>query len=483
MRQITLLFFLFLSSVIFSQERAVTYDVSLSGYVSQKKNLPFWAVTNRNGIVPESNGGLLSLGLFSDFNPKHKIQFAYGVAAAGIISRTDRTLLLDQLYISTKWEKIRLDIGMIHPDTEYGGLSSTNGNIVYSNNSRTLPGYNLRTDFISLPYTKGIVAFKFNWADYMMIDDRYVDHTRLHNKSFFVKVTPLKRLDVIIGLEHWAQWGGNSPLLGKQPSSFKDYLRIVTAQGGGEGASESDVINVLGNHLGAEHLKIIYRANKFTLSFYYDIPFEDRSGLKFRNAPDGIYGIYLKTNKNKQWITDVLYELTYTKCQSGPRHDRPATPEEMEKQDPDSWSYGRIILGGNDNYFNNGEYKSGWTYYGKTIGTPFITPAVRNEEGLVLGVYNNRILAHHFGLKGCAFQKLPYKALFSYSLNYGRYSSKFPDGCRQQFSFGLETSIPKIPHFPFRIEAGIFGDAGELLPDTYGLTVKLIMNNILTKFK
>lgn len=30
-------------------------------------------------------------------------------------------------------------------------------------------------------------------------------------------------------------------------------------------------------------------------------------------------------------MSDILYEFIYTMCQSGSRHDRPATPEELEK--------------------------------------------------------------------------------------------------------------------------------------------------------
>ena len=55
---------------------------------------------------------------------------------------------------------------------------------------------------------------------------------------------------MIVGLEHWAQWAGTSPDGGKQPSSFKDYIRIICAKEGGTGASVSDSINALGNHLG-----------------------------------------------------------------------------------------------------------------------------------------------------------------------------------------------------------------------------------------
>lgn len=476
-------FFLFLSSLLLGQQRTIEYQASLSGFVATDNNLPFWAISNQYGLLPDGNGGLAELGLFSGFNTAHKIQFAYGISAAGYLSRPDNNLLLDQLYISGRWKKIRLDLGMIHRDAEYNGISSTNGNIIYSNNARTLPGYNLRTDYIFVPWTRKILSFRFNWADYQLIDDRFVDNTYLHNKSVFVKIAPWKRLEIVVGLEHWAQWGGDSPLLGKQPTGFKDYLRIVCGKEGGNGASQSDIINALGNHLGREHLAINYLADKYTLSFYHDIPFEDGSGTDFRSFPDGIYALYYGSKNKKQWISDFIYEFHYTKYQSGSRHDRPATPEEMEKQDPNDPFYGRKILGGNDNYFNNGEYQSGWTFYGRTIGSPLITARQPDEKGITPGVYNNRVIGHHIGLKGYAFRKIPYKTMLTYTLNYGIYSQPLADLPCKQFSFGLEAGIPECKNIPFHIDFGVYGDFGELLSHNLGFTLKLSRKATLGKIK
>ena len=138
------------------QKRDVVYNASLSGFASTQKTLPFWAVSNRHGLMPNGNGTLLELGFYSDFTNKHKIQFAYGVSAGGYLSSPGNKIILDQLFVSARWRKLRLDLGMIQPEEEYNGVSSTNGDFVRSGNSRTFPGYNLRSDFIDIPGTKGI---------------------------------------------------------------------------------------------------------------------------------------------------------------------------------------------------------------------------------------------------------------------------------------------------------------------------------------
>lgn len=462
--------FLFWCTVpVFSQTREFQYFSSLSGFLSYGKNLPFWAVSNRYGLVPDGRGGLLEAGLSSDFNPKHTFQLAYGISAAAYISNYDNAVLLDQLYVSGKWKKLRLDLGMIHREIEYNGISFTNGNIIYSGNARTMPGYNLYSDYITIPRTNKILSFKFNWSDYLMPDDRYVRHARLHNKSLFVKIVPVARLEIILGLEHWVQWGGTSSRYGKQPSSLKDYIRIVCGKEGGKGATESDIINALGNHLGREHIRINYRGDEYLISFYHDIPFDDGSGTDFRSFPDGVYALYVGSKEKKRWISDIIYEFNYTKYQSGRYHNPPGHPEK--------------VSGGNDNYFNNGEYKSGWTLYGRTIGSPLITPYAPNAQGITLGVCNNRIIGHHIGLRGQAWKKIPYKIMLTYTLNYGLYIKPLPHSPQKQFSFAVETALPHLHKLPFQIHMGIYGDVGEFLPKNIGFSLKLSRKEIIKRKK
>lgn len=454
----------------FEAKSAVSTTLSTNG------TLPMWAYADKYGVVPMSNNVLLEASVFSDFNKKHKIQFAYGFSAAGFIARGDNNLLIDELYASAKWKFIRVDAGMIRPDIEYNGVSSTNGNLVYSTNSRNMPGINIRTDYFSFPFIDRFIEFKANLAEYRMIDERYIEDTRLHHKSLFVKLKPYRRLELIVGIDHYGMWGGDSPTTGKQPSSLKDYIRIFFGSEGDANSSLSSQLNVLGNHLGREHFKINYLGDEFTLSAYHDIPFEDRSGIKFRTVPDGLYGLYFGKRDKSAWISDVIYEFYYTKYQAGPYHDRPATPEEMEGQDPNSHWYGKVIIGGNDNYYNHGEYLSGWTSYERTISSPFFNPIKVNADHSI--TLNNRLVAHYIGLKGTAWKKIPYSARFSYSMNYGTYGMPLTDKPKQ-FSFGLEAGLHHIKKLPFKMDLGVYGDIGKLYENSIGFSLKLSRKDII----
>lgn len=473
----------------------IDWDVSVYGAGASGKSLPFWAVTNKNGMFPDCRGGLMTARTGLEYSMKSGIDLLAGVKLSGTavpssltgipvapllvtdkdnpyFSRRQVQGMVNELYFGIRWKMLRLDIGIRDREQKYGGLSLSGGDITWSGNARSLPGYNLQVDWFSIPGTKGIVSLKANYADFRTIDDRYVKGALVHNKSLYLKLRPFRRFSFGAGLEHWALWGGNSRTLGRQPDSFKDYFRVILGLSGGDDATESDRINVLGDQRGREIAFFEWEADRFTVSFAHDIPFEDASGMRFQNFPDGINTLHFSFRDKDRWVSDLLYEFVYTKCQSGSRHDRPATEEELEKN-PDKPV---IILGGIDDYFNNGCYKSGWTFFGKMAGLPLITPSPVDENGLVPGVCNNRITAHHIGIGGKIARKVPYRLKATYSKNFGRYrqSETLFESAPEQFSLALEVDFPRFSaKIPLAFSVGLYGDAGDLYGDNFGLTLRL----------
>ena len=122
-----------------------------------------------------------------------------------------------------------------------------------------------------------------------------------------------------------------------------------------------------------------------------------------RNTPDGRYGIFIEDPAAPldSWFQAVMYEFYYTKNQS---KNTPTTD-------------------GEDNYFNNNLYRSGWTYENRVLGLPFITLGPDRFR-----IANNKILAHHIGLSGMAFNKVPYRFLGSFRKNYGGKGSANTNG-------------------------------------------------------
>lgn len=481
-RLIPLAIALFLAHPASAQELGDWY-VEMAGMGSTRRALPFWSHTNKGGVYPETCGGLLRGGVSGTNFGKNSLRLDWGIGLAGYaaaegnseVHNSDGSSLrgmVQELYVGAGWKKLSLDLGVRRRAVDFGGLSMTGGNFVMTDNAQSFPGYSLRSDWIKVPFTKGVLSARFDFGDYGLWDNRYVRHTLLHNQALYFKVSITPKLSFTGGLDLWSQWGGESPDNGKQPHGLSDYLRIMVAASGGDGATRSDQINALGNHLGRELLRLDLEQDRWHLTFQHDRPFEDGSGVGFQNFPDAVNTLHFSFKDKEKWISDLLLEFIYTKWQSGTRHDRPATEEELKKN-PDKKVY---IVGGCDNYFNNGEYKSGWTYNGRTIGLPLFIPSAKDENGITRGVVSNRIVAWNVGASGRLFRKMPYSVKVTYSKNFGKYSQsdKFFDSAPRQVSGAFELTLPKrVITRTTLVSVGLYADKGSIYPDTAGITLKL----------
>ncbi len=462
----------------------------LGAFSGSPDQSPFWMTANRSGLAPEGSYRTWHLDASTKFDDSKTWQWRWGASLdltrAGERQREtfgpsngalthfwNRDLFVDELYASGRWKALTLDVGMKQVETDFnapgeelGSMSVTGGHYVESGNARPMPGYLLSLAPVAIPFTSGRVHLYGAFGDFRTIDDRYVDGALVHRTKIFFKFNITRRLDFTIGLDHFAQWGGTSPHYGRMPETFGNYLRVITGSSASSQGSTSDRINVIGNQGGGELLRFDYRGDGFRMTFQHDIPYDDGSGMGFQNFPDGINTLHFGFDDKNRWVSDVLYEYHYTMWQSGTAHDRPATPEEMAKQDPSDYYYGRKIIGGRDNYFNNGEYRSGWTHFAHTIGNPLMYPGPVDSQGTI-AIVNNRLKAHHISLAGMAFRKMPYKLMLTYSKNYGTYSVPFPEPLKQ-FSGALmgETRSLKWVTATY----GIYYDRGDVRHNGFGFT-------------
>lgn len=419
--------------------------------------LPFWLRSNQYGMYQDTSSfhKLMRISLARELDADKTFSVAYGLSAwAEHAEGSD--LNLENLYMKLGWKNLILTVGKEREKEYMQGISSTNGNLLFSQNVRPMPGIKLElTDYITLPFSSNFIQFKGYWREGLLNDSRFVDKTRVHNKKIMFKWGRKESFYVETGLEHVVQWGGDSYTKGKLSRSFKDYLSVISGQEG----TRMETINALGNHIGNYHLAFTFNRSKDHLQFFMQHPFEDRSGREFDNWPDGLYGVYWKSKDPKQLISHFIYEFYTTKNQSGPLHN----DEEGH------------ILSGNDNYFSNGTYPSGWTYFGQSIGSPFFK-AQRKDlllNGTNTAMENNRFIAHHIGLGG-EYQNWTYKSLLSYSRNWGSFNLPYSSR-KDQISFLLEANwTGKDGKWQIGGSLGI--DKGDLYPDGVGARFSLIRN-------
>lgn len=429
--------------------------MELSSFVSSETELPFWMAANTRGLVRNQDNAGLILGFNSDFS-KHdsnQIDFAFGSTFYGFSSNEKTKLEINELFAVAQYKKIRLTAGSKHESIRYNGLSSSNGNIIFSGNTRPMPGISLETaEYIPILFD-GKLSFHAELEEYFLHDNRFVDDAQLHHKSLTFRIETSKKSNLTVGVEDYAIWAGTSPELGKLPSGFDDFLRVIGGLSGSGDAPEGDVINALGNHIGAYRVAYQNNSEKTAWEIYWSHPFEDTSGRELNNLEDGLYGLFLDFKKPESILSHLLFEFTYTKNQSG-----------------------KGQIHGFDDFFNNTIYRSGYTFFGRAIGSPFFTPAEEDENGIVKGIVNNSFIAYHTGFGGKLANNLKYKTWLSYSINDGTKGTPFPNG-RNQFS-GLVDLNYATPKLPFSISLGLGVDGGSLLNDSFGMYIKLIKMGI-----
>ncbi len=418
MRRILVIFFIFFSAYS-SVAQTIDWQGLLEGYgrLFTNEDSPFWLHTNTLGRIDEKTH------LSAVFTPKAVVELdndSYFEIGAGVIVKDgyDDRIGFDQAYFSYAGQHIGVVVGKKHRPDLYQGLAASNENILLSRNAAAIPGARF---FIREPVfflgDHGL-GFKLSYEEYFLDDDRYIDRARLHHKSFHFVYRSQSAFQISLGAHHFVQWGGISEEFGQLPSRFDDYLKVITGSASDDPVGGQEV-NALGNQLGSYEINVKTKIRDLDVEFIYNHIFEDASGMKMGNFPDGRYGMYIEDNRDTfwgtPWIRAFMYELYYTKNQS---RDRVSSRRD-----------------GADNYFNNNLYRSGWTYQNQVIGTPFI---LLNDNRFRIGT--NIVLVHHIGLKGEAFSGIPYRFLFSYRQNYGVKGSFFPEK-RVIYSSLLELSL------------------------------------------
>jgi len=450
------LIFLLLSTVAEAQKDTIKYEVGFTGVGSTGAYAPFWLQSDNYGQISASpNSANVNVGFSKDFNNKSAV-FDYGFKADVLLQTYDNRTkaYFHEAYLKARLSVFDLIVGAReeHLGTQDSSLSC--GGFLFSKNARPMPKITLGIErFTHVPFTKGYLEVKGAVAHGWFTDNIGGTNILLHHKYIYFRAGGSLPFHFQYGVDHVAQWGGNVPG-GQQPTSLSDYLKIVMGGSGGSSALETDQINALGNHIISQSMKVEYCISDFTMSGYWQNISEDSPKFMANtmNKPDGLWGVVIRNNKF-HIIKGLVYEYLNSTDQSGPFHEKDG-----------------IVYGGADNTFNNGIYQNGWTYFSRTIGTPFISSPVYNKNGGV-SVVNNRVQVHHIGLDG-EVQGYQYKALCSFSKNYGGYYTPYPEMIRNT-SLLLEVK-KQFPDF-FNIELGcsVGADIGKLYGNSVGCMVSV----------
>ncbi|HEV7349020.1 capsule assembly Wzi family protein [Telluribacter sp.] len=453
--------------------------MEVSGYSATEPRLPFWLHSNQFGIVPRT-GPVLSVRagieklwkLSKNKGTAPAWKAGVGVEAVGNLSPSQKSQgLLPQRYGTLGFGNLELWVGRRKQLVGLADSTLGTGSYIMSGNTVPIPRVQLGLrKFSDVPFTKGWLAILGFYADGWFENNRPVtSELKLHQKQLYGRFgKPGGAWKLYGGFNHQVQWGGKSSAQtvdGQMPKGFQNYLRAVTGRRSlgrlDSTATNFDNTNRVGNHLGTIDAGLEWNGTYTNVFLYRQNLYEDGSLYYLTNVKDGLNGIRIRWNQPSfRMITlkEAVVELLYTKSQGG-----------------EDFIIGVGTKRGKDNYFNNAQVADGWSYYDRTIGTPFIPPTTDTSPLWPAYGYtsNNRVAVLHLGLRGTFMHRYEWSTKLSYSSNAGTYDLPF-EPAPTQFS-GILSVQRKVNWLgPNTILKGsVATDVGELYRNSTGLMLSI----------
>lgn len=451
--------------------RVTEYHAEVGSYYATSGQTPFWLRTNQFGVVPlDAPLGTVRVGLHSDYRAvatkRKPVDVGYGLDVVGNAPGRNWQVLVPEAYVKARLWPLEVSAGRRR---EVFGLVDTllsSGSFAWSGNALPMPKIQ-----VSLPDywpANAVVSFRGTFAHGFFENSRpYVRNAFLHQKSLYVRLgKPGWAVRFFGGFNHQVMWGGRSPFYsndGKLPSGLDAYRFVVTGLSlAGDSArfgNSFDGGNRVGNHLGSVDVGAEFTVGKSSFFLYRQSFYEDGSLFYLTNITDGLHGLRWQNGAKPHGgpqLRRVTVEYLSTMSQGG----------DVFSENP--------LRRGRDNYFNHPQYFDGWSYVGRTLGTPFITPNA--ELGNLVGrtggfTSNNRVRVAHLGLMG-SVDGVRLEGKVSYSWNYGTYDGSF-NAVRTQLSAYLRgTTDLDVPN-GIEVSGAVGYDQGSLFNNALGFNLRL----------
>lgn len=450
-----------------AQDSTIVYQIGLNISGSTEQT-PFLLHRNRYGSVPlEGNYASGSWRIQKTYNPNNP-RIAQWSAGAELITNYSldqkSNVFFTDLYLAGKLGPIEMSIGQ---KKEIYGIVDTlmsAGSLTMSGNARPYPKIQFSIPhFLPLHFTDDFIALKASYSDGLLGnselnygDIKQIPYTYLHQKSVYFRLgKPYQKLHYYLGMTHLAIWGGEGSIwpLYENISKGTSYLKTISGK----------ALNRIrtGSHFGTVDLGLQLKHHGWKYMIYRQSIFDTGSLFKIINYSDGLNGFsaqrLLPQSEIPQYfmIQSYLVEVISTKSQIN--------------QHPDY----ELGIYKNGNYGNSLFYKNGWSYKGRMMGNPLISPQSATAEHLpayaTQFTNNNRILGINTGIvASMATTKFIFQG--NYTMNYGTYLSPF-DSMKYQLSLmlGIETSITKRKNTSLTMQ--IATDQGELYPNSAGINI------------
>jgi len=139
--------------------------------------LPFWFAANQHGKVPAANrfSNITDLTIGQSHSNKALTGFSHTWGGNFVAAFGDETNVyqLNQAFAGLAFKGWELKGGLFYDEIRYAGLSTSNGIIGRSENSRPVPGIRFSTlGYKLMPFWKSWLSFKGEYEEEFLNDDR-----------------------------------------------------------------------------------------------------------------------------------------------------------------------------------------------------------------------------------------------------------------------------------------------------------------------
>ena len=492
-----------------SAEYSLDWEASTTVNLGTGDFAPYYIMSNNGGVITQPMTIMERGKLYRELKTDKRFEYGFGIDVVGNWSKsTDYSRYdlgtdsyythaerpayawIQQLWGSIKYRAVFLTIGIKENDRSIFNMQLSSGNLTESNNARPIPQIRAGfLDFVDIPFTNGWVEIQGELAYGKNLDKKWIENHYNYYNNFistdwwyhyarcYFQSKPEMPFSVIAGMQHGAQFGGTyqsyiggkpygDPVVHKIKAS--DFFHIFFPTQWGKGDVNGDQVYYMGNHVGTWDLRLRYRfRDDSQLIGYMHSLWEDGSGIGKLNGFDGVWGLEYKAPKPGIVSGVVLEYIDFTN-QSGHVHynknDHPSTEIKNHAQ-------------GADDYYNNYMY-NGWTNYGMSIGSPFITSTIYNTDGY-MRYRDNRIRGFHLGVNGKVNEHLDYRVLLSHRTSWG---TPFIPALEKRHDTSMMVEADyTFPHHPnLHLKGQIAFDAGNLIGNNVGALVSLTYKGDLT---
>ena len=113
----------------------------------------------------------------------------------------------------------------------------------------------------------------------------------------------------------------------------------------------------------------------------------------------------------------------------------------------------------------------------RSIGNPLVISPIYNNDGTIQFT-SNRLIGHHIGFMGQPLKQLGYRALFSYTRNWGTYFKPL-NNIKSNFNALIELTYSPERLRGFEATLGVGIDRGSLIGNSTGAMITIKKTGIL----